>query len=129
MTAGRPTEYTQKILKAAQEFADAAKKMALDDKQSKPPPKVAELALVLGVSRSTIYEWKKNHREFSDTIEDILSAQEIMLVDNGLGGTYNPTIAKTMLAANHGYADKQELSGPNGGPVQVQGIEISFKTK
>lgn len=87
--------------------------MALTDMQSKPPPKVAELALVLGVARSTIYEWKKSYPEFSDIIEEIQSAQEIMLIDNGLGGTYNPTIAKVLLT-KHGYVDKQELTGEAG---------------
>lgn len=110
MAGGRPPEYSPKKLKAAKAFAETAKKMALSDKQGKAPPKIAELALVLGVARSTIYEWKRLHPEFSDTIEDIQSAAEIMLVDNGLGGTYNPTITKLMLSSNHDYKERQDVT-------------------
>lgn len=126
----RPTDYSPKMLKAAREYAETVKESALKgDIQNTALPKIAELALILGVSRSTIYLWADEHKEFSDTLDDISAAQEIKLLDNGLNGTYNPTIAKMVLSSNHNYREKQatELSGPDGGPVQIQDVEITFR--
>lgn len=71
-------------------------------------PSVAGLACYLAVSRSSIYEWSKVPGEFSDIVEGILSLQENKLLNGGLKGELNPTIAKLLLA-KHGYADKAEV--------------------
>lgn len=111
MAGGRPTDYTPKMLKAAREYAETVKEAALKgDIQNTALPKVAELALILGVSRSTLYLWAQEHQEFSDTLDDISAAQEIRLLDNGLNGTYNPTIAKMVLSSNHNYKEKQDIT-------------------
>lgn len=113
MAAGRPTDYTPKILKAAKEYADLASELAIKaDIQNTACPSIAELALTLKVARSTIYLWAKEHPEFSDILERIMAAQEMRLTDNGLNGTYNPTIAKVMLT-KHGYTDKQDITSDN----------------
>ena len=71
-------------------------------------PSVAGLACYLAVSRSTIYEWAKPRGDFSDIVEGILALQENKLLNGGLKGELNPTIAKLLLA-KHGYADKAEV--------------------
>lgn len=74
-------------------------------------PSVAGLACYLGVARSSIYKWAgedKSEDGFSDIVEGILSLQENKLLNGGLKGDYNPTIAKLLLA-KHGYAEKQEV--------------------
>ncbi len=73
---------------------------------------MADFALDLGVARSTIYEWAKEHKEFSDILEDILSTQERMLLVNGLNGEYNSTIAKLVLS-KHGYRESQDITSDN----------------
>ena len=43
-----------------------------------------------------------------------------MLLNKGLAGEFNATIAKLLLA-NHGYSDRQqhEVSGPEGAPLSM----------
>ena len=72
-------------------------------------PSHVGLAMFLGVTKSTIYEWAKHHEAFSDTLEVISNCQEQKAVNHGIVGTFNPTITKLVLA-NHGYSDKQELA-------------------
>lgn len=88
-------------------------------------PTVAGLACYLGVSRSSVNKWATEDTSeggFSDIVEGILSMQEFKLVNGGLKGDYNPTIAKLLLA-KHGYNDKAELThehtGKDGSPVQI----------
>lgn len=88
-------------------------------------PTVAGLACYLGVSRSSVNKWAvedKSEGGFSDIVEGILSMQEFKLVNGGLKGDYNPTIAKLLLS-KHGYADKAEMAhehtGKDGAPVQI----------
>lgn len=88
-------------------------------------PTVAGLACYLGVSRSSVNKWAaedKSEGGFSDIVEGILSMQEFKLVNGGLKGDYNPTIAKLLLT-KHGYSDKAELAhehtGKDGAPVQI----------
>lgn len=74
-------------------------------------PTVAGLACYLGVSRSSVNKWAsedKSEGGFSDIVEGILSMQEFKLVNGGLKGDYNPTIAKLLLT-KHGYSDRAEI--------------------
>lgn len=99
----RPTKLTD-------ELAQKAKKYAKDGYLTVDEviPTIAGLAIYLGVSRSTLYEYKKQDSEFSDTLEMILQNQERLLINRSLTGDFNATIAKLMLA-NHDYSDKQEI--------------------
>ena len=63
------------------------------------------LSLFLKVNRDTLYTWAKEHPEFSDILDDLRNAQAEKLINNGLSGDYNPTIAKLILT-KHGYHDK-----------------------
>jgi hypothetical protein len=74
-------------------------------------PKIEGLALALTISRETIYAWAKEHKEFSDTLEKISAKQKESLIDKGLANEYNPTIAKLLLAANHGMSDSIKTEG------------------
>lgn len=75
-------------------------------------PSVAGLSCYLAIARSTTYEYAKQGselgREFSDIVEGILSLQENKLINGGLKGEFNSSIAKLMLA-KHGYSEKQEV--------------------
>lgn len=68
-------------------------------------PNVAGLAVYLGVSRETLYEWGRVHKEFSDILKEVLAKQEEKLIQGGISGEYNGTIAKLILT-KHGYSDK-----------------------
>ena len=73
-------------------------------------PSIAGLALYLGISRETIYDWsaQKGKAAFSDTLKKLQAEQEAKLLANGLLGKYNPTITKLILY-NHKYADSAKV--------------------
>ena len=108
MAGGRPTDYTPEAIQKAKEYATLCADRALDGEE-RATGSVAELALHLDVSRSTVYKWAEENEEFSDILEKILSAQELALIDNGLRGTFNAAITKLMLT-KHGYTDKSDVT-------------------
>lgn len=131
---GRPTSYSKEMLEKANEYlascydddkevdetlepqghGGALKRERKQELKVKIPTR-GGLAIYLGVSRDTLYEWASKHDEFSDIMEWLGSEQEDRLINNGLSGAYNPTIAKLLLY-KHGYSEKieQELSNPDG---------------
>jgi len=116
MAGGRPTDYTPKIIEAAWNYANGGWIKAGDK-----VPSVAGLACEIGVRRETCHAWAKEpDKEFSNILMVISEKQERELLNKGLSGAFNYSITKMMLS-KHGYSDatKQELSGPNGGPMQV----------
>jgi hypothetical protein len=100
--AGHPTPYNGIFIQKALEYLDSCK----DDFKKKVVklPKAAGLALALGVSKDTLYEWAKVHKEFSVILLKMNQMQEQKLVDESLAGNYNPHIAKLVLG-KHGYHD------------------------
>ena len=110
MPAGRPTKYS----KAMQEKADAYLNGAYIERGD-GVPSVAGLARFLGVTRSTMYEWRDAHCQFSDTLGEIDEEQHRVALGKGIMGEYNSTICKLVLA-NHGYSERvdQQLTSPDG---------------
>jgi hypothetical protein len=71
-------------------------------------PTIQGLSLLLDVNADTLYEWAKHYPEFSDTLGKLKKKQAEMLMQYGLSGEYNSTIAKLILSANHGMNEKTE---------------------
>lgn len=125
----RPTKLSKTLIaKASQFFGDRR-----DDKMLLPT--VEGLALELGISRDTVYDWcdipeeadaetRKLKEQFSDIVSDLKSAQAEKLVQLGLSGRYNSAIAKLILSGKHGYVEKKETDITSGGeslgPVLVK---------
>lgn len=99
---GRPSQLTPELISKAA--------MYLTDYTSNGDivPTVAGLACYLDIPRSSIYNYKGQSNELLDTLEKLEQIQESKLVNGGLLGDFNATIAKLMLS-NHGYSDKQEV--------------------
>jgi len=117
MAAGRPTDYTPKIIKAAWDYANGGW-IAAGDKV----PSVAGLACEIGIHRETCHDWARDKdKEFSDILKAIAGKQERELVNNGLDGTFTPTITKMMLT-KHGYSDRVEQAhtSPDGSMTPTQ---------
>jgi len=97
---GRPTKFTKEIKDRTVEYLK-------DCLENKKIPSVARLAVILNVSKNSLYNWGEEDPEFLNTLEQLKQIQESMLLENGLEGTYNATIVKLMLS-NYGYREKSE---------------------
>ena len=118
----RPTEYNEEMVTKAKEYLLSCEDYELEKGNPDRPvfqmkiklPSIEGLSIYLGVARSTIYEWKEKYKEFSDILDEIMSEQAERLVNNGLSGSYNSTIAKLILT-KHGYSDKIDSDLTSGG--------------
>jgi len=118
---GRPTKYNDETVIKALSYLEGC----YDE-----IPTMEGLANYLNVAVSTLYEWANDpdKRTFSEALNKIKQTQGDMLIQKGLKGDYNATIAKLMLH-NHGYSDKQstELTGRDGGSIEMDHyLEISI---
>ena len=88
---------------------------------------VEGLADYLDVHRDTLYAWRDQHPEFSDTLDRVLKKQAVSLINNGLAGEFNSAIARLMLA-NHGYREKSEVdnksSDGTGIPLLIKSVIV-----
>lgn len=120
---GRPTKYSEEMLAKAHEYIDSCvdeyeefhktrgeKSDSFDRLVRVNLPTLPGLAMHLKVNKSTLYEWAKEHKEFSASLDDLIDKQEQMLLKGGMSGDYNPVIAKLVLASNHGYREKTDVT-------------------
>ncbi len=109
MAGGRPVEYGEAYLIKARGYLETCRDLntVVNDKSVVAivnVPSKGGLANHLKVSRDTLYDWAEKYPEFSDIMEQMGAIQEERLINNGLAGTYNPTIAKVLLT-KHGYRE------------------------
>lgn len=106
---GRPTKYDPAFIKEIDVYLKMRK-----DKISKHGviivdlPTIEDFATHLDVNKTTLYEWRKEHTEFSNSLDKILAEQQKRLLNMGLSGHYNSTIAKLILSNNHNMKDQTE---------------------
>jgi len=79
-------------------------------------PTVEGYATFLGFARRTLFMWAKDEKDFAKALEKIKSAQKQKLVEGGLEGSYNATIAKLMLSGNHGIRESFDAT-TDGKPI------------
>lgn len=128
---GRPLTYSKDILDNAEKYLELCQDEEVEQEKkegfvtykikAKLPTK-GGLARHLGVSRDTLYEWAKEYKEFSYIMETLGAEQEDRLINSGLSGDYNPTIAKVLLT-KHGYIDKQDVTSDG---KAIKGNTIMF---
>ncbi len=133
---GRPTIYGQEMLNKTKEYVEtceddevqqtigmSAKGTELfKNKVIVNLPSIEGLAYHLGIHKDTIYEWCKSFSDFSDVIDKLRAKQAKALINKGLSGDYNPTIAKVLLT-KHGYIDKQDVTSDG---KAIKGNSIIF---
>lgn len=130
MATGRPTVYSaETTIKLAREYLDSCfeykNAYMVDEVNGKKKPKLSRiltlvriptlegLAYHLKIHRDTLYEWDKLHKDFSDILEEVKQKQAEGLIQHGLDGRYNSTIAKVLLT-KHGYREGHEHANPDG---------------
>lgn len=123
---GRPTELTAKVHEEARRYL---REFSSEEFGNQAIPTLEGLAFHLGVSRKTLYNWEAD-AEFLHTLDKLRSAQAMLVLNGGIRGTYNATIAKLILSTNHGYAEKSEgtvdvTSKGEKMPGAVDGAEIA----
>ena len=119
MGKGRPTTYKEEYIDKVDEYLaecqDEEKQVVkqssekydmYDNKLKVNLPTVEGFALWLGIPKRTLYDWKDAHEDFSHSLERIVEEQRKRLLNMGLSGDYNSTIAKLILSSNHGYTEK-----------------------
>lgn len=122
MQRGRPPKYDPKFIDSVDEYlatrqdeeyrlvkSEGGSSTSFENKIRVKLPTVEEFAMFIGVNKTTLYEWEKNHESFSNALDKIRLEQKKRLMNSGLSGDYNPVIAKLVLSANHGMADKKEI--------------------
>lgn len=89
-------------------------------------PFVEELALELGVSDRTLYNWAHPkdgiENDFTETYEILKTVQKLDIKKKALLGKYESPIAKLILSAEHNVVErfKKEVTGEDGGAVKVE---------
>lgn len=118
MPGGRPTKYTPELLEAARAYVDGGWELAGD-----VVPTLVGLAICLGVDDDTLNRWSKDpeKEEFYGIFTRVKQLQHQKLVNGGLGNEFNPAITKMMLT-KHGYSDKQEITGKDGGAIETKDL-------
>lgn len=135
---GRPIEYSPELTKKVDEYLElhqdeevqfvkqsSEKYEMFDNKLKVKLPTLKGFAAFIDVNESTLYDWAKKYPEFSKSLDKIKAEQHARLVDNGLSGDYNSTIAKLILSSNHGYKEKSDVTSDDQ-PI-LQGVEITIR--
>jgi hypothetical protein len=122
---GRPSEYDPAFCDRAAEYVAQCKTIRKEDGALLVDlPKIEGFAKFLGVSKQTLHNWSEAHPEFVDALELIKNEQKSRLIDYGLAGTYNSTIAKLVLSSDHGMRERseRELTVPKDSAAALAGM-------
>lgn len=117
---GRPTKYTPELLEKARQYIYEY------EKYDHAFPSDIGLALVLGISKTSLYDWAQHEdkKEFSDILDVINDTQQIVAWNKGLKNEYNATLVKLLLG-KHGFSDKVESDHKSSdGSMRPQSITI-----
>ena len=125
-TVGRPNEYKEEYVQSADnylaecqdEYQEFHKIRSNSDKSADGYDRLVKVRLptlegfsqYIGHHLGTLHEWAKLHSEFSGALKKIRDEQHKRLVDGGLSGDYNSTIAKLILSANHGMRERSDVT-------------------
>lgn len=116
---GRPFKLNDEMKEKARHYVDGGYS------ETNMLPSIAGMAVYLGVSKSTIYNWAGHDEDIKEIMESCSTVQEMKLIDGGLSEVYNSTITKLMMT-KHGYSDKiQNDVTTNGESINKQTLDVS----
>lgn len=126
---GRPSKYDPIYIESATTYLEDNTDILTEGKLKVKLPTIEGFAAFVGVNKTTLYEWSKVHPEFSNALDKIKTEQQKRLVNSGLSGDYNSTIAKLVLSANHGMSEKTESKVEHSGGVSLTDLFNKAKEK
>lgn len=121
---GRPTKYRPEFIDKVDDFLQECRDEHYDYVKSEGMkggrvteqkiivrlPTIERFAKYLGVAVSSLNLWAIEYPLFSVALGKIIEEQRLRLLDKGLSGDYNPTIAKLILSSNHGMAERKDIT-------------------
>ena len=112
MPAGRPTKYKKEYCQQVVDFmAQGYSKEAT--------------AAHINIAKDTFYAWEKKHAEFSDAIKEGEQKSRLWWEKIGMGGMvgkvpgFNATTWIFNMKNRHGWVDKKEITGKDGGSFNI----------
>ncbi|MHA1853391.1 MAG: terminase small subunit, partial [Candidatus Heimdallarchaeaceae archaeon] len=124
----RPSEFRLEYIDRAKKYIDSCQDIPVGiDKIKVNIPSIEGFAMDLGVARKTLYNWGEKNPEFLHTLKEIKNEQRERLINNGLSGDYNSTIAKLILSSNHGMRERSDLTSDNKSMAPVKEVAVTFK--
>lgn len=110
----RPEEYKKEYITKVDEYLlqnqDEEVRAVKSAKLKVKLPTIEGFALFIGVSKKSLYNWEEKYPEFLHALEKIRTEQHNRLINMGLSGDYNSTIAKLILSSNHNMREKADIT-------------------
>lgn len=99
---GAPTKYNEQEL-----YPKIEEYIVSCSREQTSLPTVEGLALYLGLTTETLYQWMKKYPQLSDAIKKILMKQKTQLMNDGMygGKEVNAAMAIFLLKVNHGMKE------------------------
>lgn len=117
---GRPTKLTPEMLEKAKGFLDWKSTQMMErivfQKGEKctlevpEPPTLTSLALYLGISDQTSYNWAEESKEYLEIFTQVKQKYSEYLVRYGLSDQYNAGLAKFLLSSDHGKREGKDIT-------------------
>lgn len=79
---------------------------------------IAGLCMFLDVSQETWCDWRKNRADLAE----VISRAEAVIYRQKFEGASADLLNPSIIARDLGLADKKELSGANGGPIETKDV-------
>ena len=121
---GRPTEYKDEYVEQIYKYMEEATPENMD------LPTVEGFALRIDVTKKTLYNWSKKHKDFLHALRILKMKQREALIHIGIygGKEINANIVALMMKSNHGFADvtKQDITS-KGKKILVMPSELIDK--
>lgn len=106
---GRPSLYNGDMLEKIKQYISHFQNPESSNMKTREvTPTMAGLAIYLGITKKTLYNWAENNEELLHAFDELQDTQETILISGGLSGEFNAPISKLILT-NHGYSDKQNI--------------------
>lgn len=117
---GQPTKYKSEYCDLSEYLKSCKAKGDL--------PSICGYAVYLEVAENTVGNWGKKNEEFLRSLGVLKTISKQTLMNKGLKGKYNSTIAKLILSSNHGMTERLDATSGDKPIEKVIGFEDMMKS-